>query len=169
MGEGTCPGRQGRWVVAGSPRAHRAPAPKLHPHHRTRCPVPQRDQLSLLQRVLPVPRLEQPGFSLLLFTCRARGVKPSVHSPQPGGCQPCSSARPGPACHTPLSPPPPAVSGLSSPCPAYWGHSWLQAPALRRVDPEGCLLCGLRDSEGPSTVPNVFPLPAEVASLIFRV
>lgn len=75
---------------------------------------------------------------------------------QMAGCLPCSSAGPGlpKAQPAPRSLPlPPTVSGLGSPCPACGGHSWLQAPALRKVDPEGCLLCGPRDSDRLSLSP----------------
>lgn len=83
--ERTLPGRQDRWLVAKSPRAHRAPAPgRLLPPPPLN-QVPGRDRFSLLQRVLPVQRLKQPGFSQLLFTCLDREMKHLfiLHHPPP--------------------------------------------------------------------------------------
>lgn len=110
---------------------------------------------SLLQRVLPVQRLEQPGFSQLLFTCLDREMKHFIHSPPPspqgretptkGRALPPFSAHPG----LPQAQP---GSGLCSAKPACWGHYWPHAPVLRKVDPAGCWL---KDSERPSTVPSL--------------
>lgn len=51
------------------------------------------------------------------------------------------------------------------PAEVVTGH----VPAPRKVGPEVCLLCGLRDPERPSTVPNAVPLPAEVSQVIFLI
>lgn len=53
-----------------------APTPAIEPGARE-------GSFSLLQRVLPVQRLEQPGFSQLLFTCLDREMKHFIHSPPP--------------------------------------------------------------------------------------
>lgn len=159
--ERTLPGRQDRWLVAKSPRAHRAPAPgrSLPPPPLNQ--VPGRDHFSLLQRVLPVQRLKQPGFSQLLFTCLDRELKCLfiLHHPPPRAGKHQQKAGCPVSLLSPSQPPPSsawlsAVSGLCSPNLTWWRHYWLQAPEPRKVDPESGLL---RDLKRPSTAPQHFP------------
>lgn len=85
VGEGTCPGRQGRWVVAGSPgpagRLLRSWLPKLAPVCTTKLGATEGSVFSATKS----PSCSQAGAAWILTAAlhlQGQGVKPSLHSPQ---------------------------------------------------------------------------------------
>lgn len=127
VGEGTCPGRQGGRVVAGSPRAHRAPAPKLAPIRTTEPGATERSVCTATKG----PSCSQAGAAWLLTAAlhlqgQGDDALRSFSPPSSQGWEAPTNGRgptlllswarpptPGPACHT-LPPPPPLLSLASA-------------------------------------------------------
>lgn len=139
------------------------PASSPAPEATTTEPGAQEGSFSLSQRALFKGRSSLDS-THRCYSLRGQG-EGFIHSPPPSpkawetpasaGALPPSSAHPG----LPQAQPGPQLSQASAVPSLRSGSLLAPAPVPRKVDPEGCLLCGLTDPGRPRPAPTVFPLP----------